>query len=366
MRILSVANCPAREHLGSGYVISGCVRGLRALGHEVDLLEPDDFEVLKWMRPRAMGYRQAAGMLFASRRRLRAKAYDVVEFWGGEAWLAMRQLVGRGGSRPLVVQHTNGPEPRYSAMLNKLSPLQRWHAYHLVPQAFRLPDGVVTVSVYDLEWLAERGLPRSGKRAAIEVPLAEPFLARPLRERGSKVIGFCGSWIERKGLRVLVPDVTRLLREHPDWRFLVLGVDTPSEVRRAFPDESVRARIEIAPIIKDKAALAQQYERMEIFMLPSVSESFGVALAEAMACGCAPVATRVGFAAALRDGHEALLLEAPESPCLYKAVRCLIADAGRRRRIAAAARERVQDLNWNSAVRRLADLYQRWLGEHRR
>ena len=350
-------------------MIAGCVNGLRSLGHEVDLLEPDDFEVLKWMRPRAMGYRHAAGMLLASRERLRERNYDVVEFWGGEAWLAMRRLMAQGRSRPLVVQHTNGPEPRYSAMLERsgvrtLSPVQRWHAYHLVPDAFRLPDGIVAVSGYDLEWLSENRLPRSGKRIAIEVPLTPPFLARAPGVRDSRVLGFCGSWIARKGVHVLVPDVTRLLREHPDWRFLVLGVDAPAEVLRAF-DESVRSRVEVAPMIEDKAVLAQQYERMEIFLLPSVSESFGVALAEAMACGCVPVATRVGFAASLRDGHEAVLLDAAESPRLYQAVHGLILDVERRRRIAAAARERVQHLQWSSAVRQLADVYQRWLLEHR-
>jgi glycosyltransferase involved in cell wall biosynthesis len=371
MRILSVANCPAREHLGSGYAIAGYVNGLRALGHHVDLLEPDDFEVWRWMRPRANGYRHAAGMLLASRKHLRAGTYDLVEFWGGEAWLAIRRLVAAGGRRPLIVQHTNGPEPRYSAMLEaagvlKYSPLQRWHAYALVPDAFRLADGIVTVSGYDLEWLAKQGLPRSGKRIALEVPLADAFIARPYRERESRVLGFCGSWIPRKGLDVLIPDVTRLLREFHDWRFLVLGAGGAEEVQRAFPDPALRSRIEVVPMIRDKEALARLYERVEIFVSPSVSESFGVALAEAMACGAAPVATRVGFAASLRDRREALLLEAPAAPPqLYNAVRTLILDGQLRRAIAAAARERVQGLQWSAAVGRLAEVYEGWLREHR-
>jgi glycosyltransferase involved in cell wall biosynthesis len=351
-------------------VIAGCVNGLRALGHRVDLLEPDDFDVWRWMRPRANSYRQAAGMLLASRRELRARDYDVVEFWGGEAWLAIRRLRARRAARPLIVQHTNGPEPRYSAMLEAagvldLSPLQRWHAYRWVPDAFRLPDAIVTVSAYDLDWLAENGLPRTGKRIAIEVPLADAFVARPLQERESRVLGFCGSWIPRKGLNVLVPDITRLLREYPDWKFLVLGAGPGADIHASFPDEAVRKRIEVVPMIQDKEALAKQYERMEIFVLPSVSESFGVALAEAMACGCAPVASRVGFAASLRDGREAILLDAPASPQLYDAVKTLMLDRELRRRIGAAARERVQSLQWSKAVRQLADVYQHWFAEHR-
>ena len=45
MRILTISNCPAFEYLGSGYVIANFAKGLRALGHEVDLLQPDDYEV---------------------------------------------------------------------------------------------------------------------------------------------------------------------------------------------------------------------------------------------------------------------------------------------------------------------------------
>src|ERR1043166_4180358 len=108
MRILSVSNCPALEHLGSGYVIANFVKGLRALGHEVDLLEPDDYEVCQWLRPRGMSYRQSIGILRAVNRALRRKVYDLVEFWGAEAWLATRWVVCRQKDRPMVVQHTNG------------------------------------------------------------------------------------------------------------------------------------------------------------------------------------------------------------------------------------------------------------------
>jgi glycosyltransferase involved in cell wall biosynthesis len=64
--------------------------------------------------------------------------------------------------------------------------------------------------------------------------------------------------------------------------------------------------------------------KLKILVLPSLTESFGVALAEAMDCGCATVASRVGFGAALKDGREALVIEKSESPYLYEAVKRLI------------------------------------------
>src|ERR1051325_5969063 len=95
MDILSIANCPAEEHLGSGYVIANFVNGLRAAGHRVDLFQPDDYEVFQPLRPKAIGYRQAIGMLINAKRQLKRHSYDIVEFWGGEAWAATEWLLRR-------------------------------------------------------------------------------------------------------------------------------------------------------------------------------------------------------------------------------------------------------------------------------
>src|ERR1051325_362666 len=173
MRILSVANCPALEHLGSGYVIANFVAGLRQLGHEVKLLQPDDYEIWQLLRPKAMSYRQAAGMLITVRRELKRRRYDIVEFWGGEGWAATEWLL-RKQTRPMIVQHTNGPEPRHNAILRqsgalKLNRLQSWHNDRLLRKAFQRADGIVTVSHDDLAWLKESRLPECGNRRALEV-----------------------------------------------------------------------------------------------------------------------------------------------------------------------------------------------------
>jgi glycosyltransferase involved in cell wall biosynthesis len=369
MRILTIANCPALEHLGSGYVIANFVSGMRESGHQVTLLQPDDYEICQQLRPKAISYRQALGMLLGVRKELKRNKYDVVEFWGGEAWAATEWLL-RQQNRPMIVQHTNGPEPRHNRMLRqagalKLSRMQSWHADKLLPRAFARVDGIVTVSHDDLGWLEQSEQPECGKRRAVEVPLAACFLDRPLKARATRAIGFCGSWIPKKGIAVLAWDLTRILREYSDWRFVALGTDVVDSVLSCFPDE-LRSRVEIVPMMRNKEDLARAYENIEIFVLPSLAESFGVALAEAMACGCASVTTHVGFGASLNDGEEALIMEKPESPYLYRAVKRLIADSGLRQRVRAAGRQRVQHLRWDRAIRTLAATYESWLGDFSR
>jgi len=84
-----------------------------------------------------------------------------------------------------------------------------------------------------------------------------------------------------------------------------------------------------------------------------------------MACGCAVIASRTGFAASLRNGDEALLLEAAAPGNLGRALRELLHDDLLRVRIARGGYDRVQRLRWSSAIATLETCYAQWLNEHR-
>lgn len=153
MRILTLSNCPLDPSFGSGYVILRYAAGLRERGHLVDLLGPEDYEPLRrWGR--ATGYRQALGMAWTALRRARSGRYDVVEFWGGEAWLAILLLRRRSRRRFLVVGHSNGLETHSAERLaaargEGLLPPRKWYHFDLSPlvaRSFRAADGLVTVA----------------------------------------------------------------------------------------------------------------------------------------------------------------------------------------------------------------------------
>ena len=117
MRILTLANTPLRRDLGSGYVILNYAERLRRRGHVVRLIGPPEID---WPRSgrRAIRYRQMAGMFLAAAPDAIAK-YDVVEFYGGESWLAVTRLARRS-QRPLLVAHSNGLEPHAERLLGPL------------------------------------------------------------------------------------------------------------------------------------------------------------------------------------------------------------------------------------------------------
>lgn len=363
MRILTLSNCPLDKAQGSGYVILNYVRALRERGHRVDLLGPVELG-LSGRGQRGIRYRQMFGM--ARQALSRRRGYDVLEFYGGEAWLATILLRGVR-NRPLLVAHSNGLEPFSHRLLRQARHQQReagkwWYRPELsslYQWAFRAADGLVTVSDFDRNFALRSGYLPEQRVVAIDNPLPESYLALPLSHQRDKKMIFCGSWIERKGVSLLRRDATAFLAARPDWRLVLVGMAETFKVTDHFP-AALAGQIEVIGPVERTTELRALYQQCRIAIQTSVYESFGLAVAEAMACGCALVATPVGFAAALKDGEEALLTSAQGLvPPLVR----LAEDEDLRRRIAAAGHRRVQALRWGPAADRLESAYQRWLAE---
>jgi glycosyltransferase involved in cell wall biosynthesis len=92
--------------------------------------------------------------------------------------------------------------------------------------------------------------------------------------------------------------------------------------------------------------------RAAVFVLPSHREGLPTALLEAMAHGCAVVATPVGGIPSLvEDGRTGLLVPPGDAGALRAAVERLLADRALRRRLGDAARARVMELcSWDRVV----------------
>ena len=99
--------------------------------------------------------------------------------------------------------------------------------------------------------------------------------------------------------------------------------------------------------------------------MTSIYESFNLVSAEAMACGCALVANKTGFAASLKHREEAMLIDQPLSPYLYEAVKELLLNESLRMKIAQMGYERVQNLRWDLAIDKLEMTYSEWLVDFR-
>ena len=374
MKILSISNCSLVESQGSGYVILNFCRGLRDHHHEVDLFGPESYEPLQFLQGRATSYRQAVGMLFFTLRQSTKKNYDIVEFYGGESWITASILSKITSRKFLLVSHSNGLETRYYETLIKSSqtgliesPFKKWYQLDqtsFFKNAFTQVDGIVTVSEDEAQYALACQYQDDAHVVGINNSLPEDYIGLSVEFERKPVIGYCGSWIQRKGIQLIQSDITQILNEFPECTFKLIGVGANFHKEDYFPT-SISAQIKVIPFVENKQYLQRIYQSLSILIVPSIYESFGLVTAEAMACGCAVVVSKIGWGAALENHKEALIIENLISPGLYQAVKELLLDEPLRIKIAQAGYQRVQNLRWSTAVDKLQNTYLKWLEEFR-
>ncbi|MDB5711492.1 MAG: group 1 glycosyl transferase [Sphingomonas bacterium] len=151
--------------------------------------------------------------------------------------------------------------------------------------------------------------------------------ARPLR------LLFLGSLIVRKGIAALIA-ATRLLRDAPVEFHLVGQTDI------AFPDDVVANPRVIRHGPASRGTVNAHYAQADAFILPSLSDGFGLTMLEAMAFGLPVIASR-HCGDVVSDGVDGILLDDVSGAGIAAAVTRLLAEPARLPAMSRAARERV-------------------------
>jgi len=109
-----------------------------------------------------------------------------------------------------------------------------------------------------------------------------------------------------------------------------------------------------------RTGLPEVYRSATVCVVPSLWEGFGYVAAEAMACGKAVVASRIGgLAEIVENGNSGVLVDPGKPVGLSEAIISLLNDPRRRAEISKSARRRiVSQFSNNIVVRQMANLYE--------
>ena len=169
---------------------------------------------------------------------------------------------------------------------------------------------------------------------------------------------FLGALTPRKGVLALVhamdalPPRATLTLAGPDDRDLAYA----AAVRAAIARSSARDRIRVTGALPD-AAVAAALSSHDLFVLPSLYEGFGIAVAEALAHGLGVVSTTAGaIPEVVRDGREAILVPPGDERALAAALVRAVRDPARLTVMQTAAIVRAQSLpRWEDTRREFAE-----------
>jgi glycosyltransferase involved in cell wall biosynthesis len=160
---------------------------------------------------------------------------------------------------------------------------------------------------------------------------------------GDLVVTCVGRLAPEKNLVTLVAAFDAILRDHPRARLVLVG-DGPmrKELRARCPDAIFAGQ-------RIGADLAVHYASADLFLFPSVTETFGNVTTEAMASGLAVVA--YDYAAAhrlIRHGENGALVPFDDAAAFVATAARTAADLAHCRVLGARARTSVMALDWDS------------------
>lgn len=178
-------------------------------------------------------------------------------------------------------------------------------------------------------------------RPAVDAAEFHPTAA-PATGSGALALISTGALRWVKGYDYALVAVRRLLDEGVAVRLRIVGEGPErARLRHAIEDMGLERHVELAGRLAP-ARVLEELQHADIFLLTSVSEGISNAVLEAMACGLPVVTTSCGgMAEVVRQGTDGFLVPVRDPEAIAAAVSRLAADAGLRRRMGQAGRERV-------------------------
>ncbi|PSB20650.1 glycosyltransferase family 1 protein [Phormidesmis priestleyi ULC007] len=290
-------------------------------------------------------------------------AVDVVDASTGDAWMWATLLSKFRKRRPLLVARCHGLEHiehleyleearRGNLRLSWKYPLYRgsirlWEA----AASMRYADVVLLLNQRDRQYVIDHlgihpdrahivpnGIPDHYLNLPFE---PTPAPGEPLR------IAQVSSYIVRKGIQYGTPALNRILKRYPHVEVSMLGTERPAEEVYAEFDLEVRDRVKVVPYYANNT-LPTLLKGHHIKLFPTISEGFGVALIEAMACGLAPITTDTpGPLEIVQDGKDAIVIPCRDSGAIEQALEQLIGDREWLDRLRRNAYKTAQTYQWS-------------------
>jgi glycosyltransferase involved in cell wall biosynthesis len=165
-----------------------------------------------------------------------------------------------------------------------------------------------------------------------------------------------------KGLNLLLLAFAAVRNLVPGMKLLVVGSGPEEKTLKALATElGIAAHSVFLPSTPEVTAALSS---IDIFVHPSMTEGLPNAVMEAMACGCAVIASRVGGCPELMDEGVHGFLSRPDRPSeLILALRTAIEQPELRQSMAIAAAARIREkFSIASAARRMSAIYEGVLG----
>jgi len=313
------------------------------------------------------------------------KSYDIIHAHGtcGISYPFMKIKI----RRPLVVhshatglgmaQHRYFPSPTLSVREFLKSRTREYMSILRQKTYWKLADMLLAVSHYLKDEIIQL-YDISGSKIEVAYNGVDMSIFKKVRDvqklkkklgiGDKKIILYVGHFGFRKGILYLIEALPKILKEEPDAFLLCVG-GTPEWLRTDIYWRVLTQKLKDADLMTHVKLVGQvphqqlpaYYSMADVFAFPSLYESMGKVIIEAMACETPIVASRVGgIREIIREGENGILIEPKNVIDLQKAILTIFQDSQLARKFSHNGRKTVESrFTWEHTVMQISMAYKK-------
>ena len=351
----------------------------RKSGHEVQYYSLDNLPSKMYhLSKKVLFSKFAAARIFSLSRK---QQIDVVDASTGDAWLWSKIRTKLHVHNPLLVTRSHGLEHllhlKNKEEVNRGNLQLSWKyslyrgsiQLHQVACSLRCSDLVYLLNRQEAKFAVEKLRVEKDKVHIFPNGITESFLKLPFKSLPNNNpairIAQIGTYIPRKGILYSIPALNKILARYPHVEVSFFGTECKEcpDIEKIYADfcPEVRDRVRVVPRYSHEQ-LPELLKEHHIKLFPTVSEAFGKALVEAMACGLAPVTTSTaGPMEIVRDGHDAIVIPPHDTQAIERGLIRLIEDRTYLENLRQNAHATAQKFSWQQIARNRISTYEKKL-----
>jgi len=301
-------------------------------------------------------YAKRAGEIAAKIQHDLVHAHDWLTFPAGAV------ASGRSG-RPLV-SHVHATEFDRSGG-HGINP----SVYQIERKTMTKSAKVIAVSQFTKNLLTRHYAAEPGKIAVVHngvdlgeyAPVAEEDILLPLKSAGFKVVTYIGRLTLQKGVDYFIHAASLVVKYHPKTAFLIVGSgDMERQLIAQVAGMGISENVLFAGFLRGNL-LKQIYRSSDLFVMPSVSEPFGLTALESIASGTPAIISKQSGASEVV--HHALKVDFWDVEEMANQILAVVSHGSLHQSLRTNGQTEVQKATWGAAASKVINVYREILGK---
>lgn len=187
------------------------------------------------------------------------------------------------------------------------------------------------------------------------IPLSEDILNIPRKDRKEKVITFLGRITMQKGPEYFVEAAAKVLKKNHNVRFVMAGSgDMMDDMIRLVAKRDIADRFHFPGFLRGKEVY-EMLANSDVYVMPSVSEPFGISPLEAMEMGVPSIISKQSGCAEILD--HVIKTDYWDIDAMADAMHSIISNPALHKNLRDEGIDEIHQITWEKAGQKVIDIY---------